>query len=72
MSNEETREKIKKLKSLLDSDPSDTDISEWEYNFIQDQVIFMEENKELEDSIIFTKAQQDKVEEIYERYHKYL
>jgi hypothetical protein len=65
MSNEETREKIKKLKSLLDSDPSDTDISEWEYNFIQDQVIFMEENKELEDSIIFTKAQQDKVEEIY-------
>lgn len=74
--NQKTLNQIKELKSILQMVDAgltgDYDITDWEYNFIQDKVIFIEENRELEDELSFSPAVRDKVDELWERLRNYL
>lgn len=74
--NQKTLNQIKELKNILQMIDAgltgDYDITDWEYNFIQDKVIFIEENRELEDELSFSPAVRDKVDELWERLRNYL
>lgn len=74
--NQKTLNQIKELKSILQMVDAgltgDYDITDWEYNFIQDKVIFIEENRELEDELSFSPAVRDKVDELWEKLRDYL
>ncbi len=72
----ETIEKIKELKAMIQMVDAgmtgDYDITDWEYKFIQDQLIFLEENKDIEDMLTFSPAIMNKVEELWEKFKDYL